>query len=126
MPGYRLFTLAYMGVFVVVGLGMRVLVGDSGLVSLGHAGFMAVGAYATVAATALVGVPFPLALFLGSVAAACLGLLVALPALRLEGPYLAIVTFGFGVAVPQLLGGGVVSAGTWATRSPKRFWGLLP
>ena len=38
LPGYRIFTVNYMAIFVIVGLGMNILVGDTGQVSLGHAG----------------------------------------------------------------------------------------
>ncbi|MCZ6806361.1 MAG: branched-chain amino acid ABC transporter permease [Deltaproteobacteria bacterium] len=104
LPGYRIFTLNYMAVFVIVGLGMNILVGDTGQVSLGHAGFMAIGAYTTVLMMTELGAPFPLALPVGGLVTALFGFLLGLPALRLQGPYLAIVTLGFGLAVTQIIG----------------------
>jgi branched-chain amino acid transport system permease protein len=104
VPGYRIFTLNYMAVFVIVGLGMKILVGDTGQVSLGHAGFLAIGAYTTVLLMTEVGAPFLLALPAGGVVAAFFGFLLGLPALRLEGPYLAIATLGFGLTVTQIIG----------------------
>ena len=104
LPGYRIFTVNYMAVFVIVGLGMNILVGDTGQVSLGHAGFLAIGAYTTVLMMTELGAPFPLALPVGGLVSALFGFLLGLPALRLEGPYLAIVTLGFGLAVTQIIG----------------------
>ncbi len=104
LPGYRIFTVNYMAIFVIVGLGMNILVGDTGQVSLGHAGFLAIGAYTTVLMMTELGAPFPLALLVGGVVTAGFGFLLGLPALRLQGPYLAIVTLGFGIAVTQIIG----------------------
>jgi branched-chain amino acid transport system permease protein len=111
VPGYRLFTLNYMGVFVIVGLGMNLLVGDTGLVSLGHAGFLAIGAYATVLLMTELSVPFPIALLAAGVVSAGFGFLLGLPALRLVGPYLAIATLGFGLAVTLIIGHSTVFGG---------------
>ena len=104
LPGYRVFTVNYMAIFVIVGLGMNLLIGDTGQVSLGHAGFLAVGAYTTVLMMTELGAPFPLALPVGGLVTAGFGFLLGLPALRLQGPYLAIVTLGFGIAVTQIIG----------------------
>jgi len=104
VPGYRIFTLNYMAIFVIVGLGMNLLVGDTGLVSLGHAGFLAIGAYTTVLLMAELSVPFALALLVGGAVSAAFGFLLGLPALRLAGPYLAIATLGFGLAVTLIIG----------------------
>ncbi len=104
LPGYRIFTFNYMAIFVIVGLGMNILVGDTGQVSLGHAGFLAIGAFTTVLMMTEVGAPFLLALPVGGLVTALFGFLLGLPALRLQGPYLAIVTLGFGLAVTQIIG----------------------
>ena len=104
LPGYRIFTVNYMAIFVIVGLGMNILIGDTGQVSLGHAGFLAIGAYTTVLMMTELGAPFPLALLVGGLVTAGFGFLLGLPALRLQGPYLAIVTLGFGIAVTQIIG----------------------
>ena len=104
LPGYRVFTLNYMAVFVIVGLGMNVLVGETGQVSLGHAGFLAIGAYTMVLLMTKLAVPFPLALVMAGFVSALFGFLLGLPALRLAGPYLAIATLGFGLAVTQIIG----------------------
>jgi len=104
LPGYRVFTLNYMAVFAIVGLGMHLLVGDTGQVSLGHAGFLAIGAYATVLGMTELGLPFFVAVPAAGVVSALFGFLLGLPALRLAGPYLAIASLGFGLAVTLIIG----------------------
>ena len=71
----------------------------TGLLSLANAGFMAVGAYISALLTIHTGMPFPLSLLLGALAAALVGLLLGLPVLRLRDVYLAIATLGFGEIV---------------------------
>src|SRR5438067_13353822 len=97
----QMFSLA--GIYVIVAQGLNLLVGYTGQTSLGHAGFYAVGAYtgALLATKAGIGfwTGFPVAIAL----AAVVGLLVALPALKLEGPYLAMVTIAFGIIVQSVL-----------------------
>src|SRR5207245_9238121 len=93
----------------VVAMGLGLLFGHTGQISLGHAGFCAIGAYASALLTLRLGLPFVVAgLVAGSVSAA-IGFLLGLPALRLSGPYLAVATLGFGLAIPQL----VVWQGSW-------------
>ncbi len=100
--GYIVYNLTLFLVYALVALSLAVLVGMTGQVSLGHAGFLAAGAYAQAALAAL-GIPYLLTL-LGAIAvAALLGLVIGVPALRLEGPYLAIATLGFGLAIQQIL-----------------------
>ena len=71
----------------------------TGLLSLANAGFMAVGAYVSALLTIHTGIPFPLSLLIGALAAALIGLLLGLPVLRLRDVYLAIATLGFGEIV---------------------------
>jgi len=104
LPGYRIFTVNYMAVFAIVGLGMHLLVGDTGQVSLGHAGFLAIGAYTTVLSMTELGAPFLLAVVLAGLVSAVFGFLLGLPALKLAGPYLAIASLGFGLAVTLIIG----------------------
>ena len=111
LPGYRIFTINYMAIFVIVGLGMNILVGDTGQVSLGHAGFLAIGAYTTVLMMTELSAPFVLALPVAGFVTAGFGFLLGLPALRLRGPYLAIVTLGFGLAVTQIIGHSAIFGG---------------
>jgi branched-chain amino acid transport system permease protein len=125
VPGYRVFTLNYMAVFAIVGLGMHLLVGDTGQVSLGHAGFLAIGAYTTALLMNEVGAPFLLALPAAGVVAALFGFLLGLPALRLTGPYLAIATLGFGLAVTLTIGASAAFGGHMGLAVPTAGLGPL-
>ncbi len=101
---YQIYTVNLMAINVIVALGLNLLVGYTGQISLGHAGFFAIGAYATLSLMLDAHLPFVLALPLGGFISAAFGFLLGLPALRLEGPYLAIATLGFGLTITQILG----------------------
>ena len=95
---YTLFVLALVALTTIVGVGLNVLLGLSGQVSLGHVGFYAIGAY--VAAILLgQGVSFWIALPVAGVLSGLVGILLALPALRVAGPYLAMITIAFAFIV---------------------------
>lgn len=100
---YYLTILNLMAVNVIVALGLNLLVGNTGQISLGHAGFVAIGAYTTVLLIKL-GIPFLLAFMASGFLAALFGLLLGIPSLKLEGPYLAIATLAFGLAVTTIIG----------------------
>lgn len=103
---YYVYILSLMAVNTVIALGLNLLVGNTGQISLGHAGFVAIGAYTTVLlmTSASIAIPFLPALIAGGLIAALFGFLLGLPALRLEGPYLAIATLGFGLAITTVIG----------------------
>ncbi len=101
--GYHLFQLAQTAVYAVAIMGLVVVTGTTGQVSLGHGAFYAVGAYATAILMTNFGWPFWATLPVAGIACAALGFAVGLPALRLSGSYLALVTFALAVAVPQML-----------------------
>jgi branched-chain amino acid transport system permease protein len=101
-PGYIVYTVTLFFVFSLVAVALMVLVGLTGQVSLGHAGFLAAGAYATSYLVAQ-GWPFLAGLAVALLVSGLLGFIIWLPALRLEGPYLAIATLGFGLAIQQVL-----------------------
>lgn len=92
-----------MAVNVIVALGLNLLVGNTGQISLGHAGFVAIGAYVSVLLLKA-GVPFIFAFIASGFVAALFGLLLGIPSLKLEGPYLAIATLAFGLAVTIVIG----------------------
>src|SRR3954462_6957014 len=100
--------------YTIAAIGLNILVGYQGQVSLGHGGLFAVGAYTSALLATRVGVPVWLCLILGSVAAGLVGALLALPTLRAKGPYLAMVTIAFSVIV-------FVVAQSWTdlTRGPE-------
>ena len=99
--GYTPFVLAMVALTAIVGVGLNILVGLTGQISLGHVGFYAIGAY-TVAILTLKGVSFWIALPLAGLIAGAIGLLLSLPALRVSGPYLAMVTIAFAFIVQHL------------------------
>ena len=99
--GYAPFVLAMVALTAIVGVGLNILVGLTGQISLGHVGFYAIGAY-TVAILSLQGVSFWIALPLAGLIAGAIGLLLSLPALRVTGPYLAMVTIAFAFIVQHL------------------------
>ncbi len=81
--------------------GQNLLIGYTGQISFGQAGFLAIGAF-TFGHLNQWGVPWPLGILVAGLVAGAFGILVGFPSLRLKGPYLAIVTMGFGIAVYQI------------------------
>ena len=108
-PGYILYLISLGLIYAIVAIGLDLLIGRTGQFSLGHAGFFAIGAYASALLTLRLGVPFLVALLVAGSVSSAVGFLLGLPALRLSGPYLAVATLGFGLAIPQL----VVWQGSW-------------
>ena len=96
---YYLFLLTTGALTVIVGVGLNVLIGLTGQVSFGHVGFYALGAYATAILTTKMGWNFWWTLPVGAVLCAAIGTLLGLVALRVRGPYLAMVTIAFGFVV---------------------------
>lgn len=90
-------------IYSIVAVGLNLLTGYAGQISLGHSALLAIGAYTTAYMTTLVGLPFLVSLVIAAVVTGLVGFLLALPALRLSGPYLAVATVGFSIAVPQLI-----------------------
>ncbi len=81
--------------------GQNLLIGYTGQISFGQAGFLAIGAF-TFGHLNQWGIPWPLGVLAAGAMAGIFGILVGFPSLRLKGPYLAIVTMGFGIAVYQI------------------------
>ena len=88
------------GIYVLLAASLNLTTGVLGELVLGHAGFMSIGAYTAALFTLHMDLPgmveFPLALLVGGGLAAVFGVFIGMPALRLRGDYLAIVTLGFG------------------------------
>ncbi|GAB7553868.1 hypothetical protein NRB_33780 [Novosphingobium sp. 11B] len=103
LNGYYAFVIGQIALLAIAGIGLNVLIGLSGQFSFGHAAFYAIGAYAVAICTSHGWLPFWLAWPLGVVIAIGVGGLLALPALRVKGPYLAMVTIAFGLVVEQTL-----------------------
>jgi branched-chain amino acid transport system permease protein len=86
-------------VFATIAVGLQITIGMAGLLVLGHAAFWAVGSYTFGMLTVHAGWNFWPAFGAAGAAAALTGLVIGLPAMRLRGDYLAVVTLGFGEAV---------------------------
>ena len=99
--------LVPIGVNIILAVSLNLTVGFLGELTLGHAGFMSVGAYAGCLFTMYCNLPvwieFPLALIIGGLVAAIFGVIIGIPALRLNGDYLAIVTLAFGEIIRSVL-----------------------
>jgi len=81
---------------IILSVSLNLINGYTGQFSIGHAGFLAVGAYTGAIVTVKLGLPFELALVVGTICAGFLGFLIGIPTLRLNGDYLAIATLGLG------------------------------
>src|ERR1700741_4602695 len=90
-------------VYAIAVLGLILLTGFNGQISLGHGAFFAVGAYTAAILIDQAGWPFWATLPVAALVCFIVGYLFGLPALRLEGHYLALATFALAVAVPQIL-----------------------
>ena len=99
---YYVYIMATLALTAVVGIGLNVLLGLTGQVSFGHVGFYALGAYTAAILTVTAGWSFWAALPVAALVAGGVGGLLALPALRVRGPYLAMVTIAFGFIVEHV------------------------
>ena len=104
-----IYLLEKVGIAVLLAVSLSVVVGFLGELSLGHAGFMCVGAYLGGKASCLLEpvlgnsfVTLLISIVVGGIVAALCGVIIGLPALRLKGDYLAIVTLAFGEIVRSL------------------------
>jgi branched-chain amino acid transport system permease protein len=103
LSNYHIFQLTLVMVYAVALLGLNMLTGYNGQVSLGHGAFYAIGAYCAAVLMDKWGVPYWATLPVAGAVCLLAGFLFGLPALRLEGLYLALATFALGVSLPQLL-----------------------
>lgn len=91
--GNYILALANLALIAIISaLGLNILTGYTGLISLGHAGFMGVGAYVAAYLINNIGLPFLLAILIGGLVSALVGVIFGSPSLRLKGLYLAIAT----------------------------------
>lgn len=100
---YTLTVAIFSGINALVAIGLCILMGSAGQVSLGQAGFYGIGAYASSVLSVKLGFP----VFLSMIAAMAVGslaaMVLAVPALRLRGHYLAVATLGFGEIINIIL-----------------------
>jgi branched-chain amino acid transport system permease protein len=90
-------------IYAILLFGLDIVVGYTGQVSLGHAGLFGIGAYTAGALVLKLGLSVWLTLPAAMAVTACFGALLALPALRVTGPYLAMVTLAFGTIIQILI-----------------------
>ncbi|MGZ5780231.1 MAG: ABC transporter permease subunit, partial [Burkholderiaceae bacterium] len=90
-------------VYAILLFGLDIVVGYTGQVSLGHAALFGIGSYTAGVLYFKLGVPFLLALPASIAVTAVFGAILALPALRVTGPYLAMVTLAFGTIIQILI-----------------------
>jgi ABC-type branched-subunit amino acid transport system permease subunit/ABC-type branched-subunit amino acid transport system ATPase component len=100
-------------IYAILLFGLDIVVGYTGQVSLGHAGLFGVGSYVTGVLVLKLGFAWYFAVPASIAIAALFGAILALPALRVTGPYLAMVTLAFGTII-QIL----INEMTWLTEGP--------
>jgi branched-chain amino acid transport system permease protein len=100
---YRVGQFTLVLVYAVAALGLNLLVGYNGQISLGHGAFFALGAYTAALLIEKDGVPHLLSVPAAGLVCFVAGYLFGVPALRLRGLYLALVTLGLAIAFPQLI-----------------------
>ena len=126
-------------IFALLALSLNVLSGYTGMISLGHAGFFLIGSYISAILTTRYSAPFPVSVVAAVVVTAASGLLLAIPALKLSGHFLAVITIAFGLIVHLLainlegITNGVSgisgiarpSLGSWSMKSDMAYYWLV-
>jgi branched-chain amino acid transport system permease protein len=100
---YRTFQFTLVLIYSIALLGLNILTGYNGQISLGHGAFYAIGAYCAAILMDKAGIPYWATIPVAGAVCLVAGFLFGLPALKLEGLYLALATFALGVSLPQLL-----------------------
>jgi len=103
IANYRVFQMTLVLAYSIALLGLNMLTGYNGQISLGHGAFYAIGAYTAAILMDKAGLPYWATIPVAGAVCFVVGFLFGLPALRLEGLYLALATFALGVAMPQIL-----------------------
>lgn len=107
--GYYTKVIMLIGINIILAVSLNLATGYLGQLPLGHAGFMAAGAYSSaifmkaVSSTLPMAAALPLGLLIGGIVAGIFGFIIGIPALRLRGDYLAIITLGFGEIIRVIL-----------------------
>lgn len=100
-PEYVIYILTLIFIYSIGIQGQNILIGYTGQISFGQSAFLIIGAF-TFGHLVRAGVPWPVCIFMSGLLAGLAGMIVGIPSLRLKGPYLAIATLGFGIAVYQI------------------------
>ena len=123
---YNVSLAAQVGIFFIAVLGLNILTGYTGQISIGHGAFMAIGGYTTAVMSRDHHTNLVVTMIMAFAICFVVGLIVGLPALRLAGVYLALVTFALAVSIPyfplqysKFLGG---SGGVQSYRTVSNLW----
>jgi len=103
LSNFRTFQFTQVYIYAIALLGLNMLTGYNGQISLGHGAFFAIGAYVSAIMMQQWGIGYAWTIPAAAIACFVAGFLFGLPALRLEGLYLALATFSLALAVPQIL-----------------------
>jgi len=103
LSNFHLFQFTQTYIYAIAMLGLNLLTGYSGQISIGHGAFYAAGAYVAAIMMDRWNIPYACTIPAAAVICFAAGYLFGLPALRLEGPYLALATFCLALVVPQIL-----------------------
>ena len=139
LTAYQLQVAVMVGIFALLTLSLNVLSGYAGMISLGHAGFFLIGSYTSAILATRFGAPFPVSLLAATIVTALSGLLLAVPALKLSGHFLAVITIAFGLILHLLsvnlefITNGVSgisgiprpSLGSWSMKSDMAYYWLV-
>lgn len=93
----------FAGINALVAIGLTILMGFAGQVSLGQAGFYGIGAYVSSILSVKFGMPVTVSIVMAMLVASFSAVVLAIPALRLKGHYLAVATLGFGEIIYVVL-----------------------
>jgi len=102
LSDYNVSLAAQVGIFFIAVLGLNILTGYTGQISIGHGAFMAIGGFTTAVMSRDHGTNLIVTILMAFAICFVVGLLVGLPALRLSGVYLALITFALAVSVPYI------------------------
>jgi branched-chain amino acid transport system permease protein len=100
-PEHLVYIATIIAIYTIGVAGQNLLIGYTGQISFGQAGFLCIGSF-TFGHLVRSGLPWYLSLPAAGLVSGVFGILVGFPSLRLKGPYLAVVTLGFGIAVYQI------------------------
>ncbi len=103
LPRYYVGEVSFIFIMCIASLGLMVLTGFTGQISFGHAAFLAIGAYAHVWFISH-DVPFVISIIAASALSGAVGLMIGLPAIRVSGLHLAMVTLAFSIILEQVIG----------------------
>ena len=108
LKNFYIFQITLAIIYAIAILGLNLLTGFNGQFSLGHSAFYAIGAYTAAIMMENMGIAYVWTLPAAAIVCFVFGFLFGLPALRLEGIYLALATFALAIAIPQVLKSSVV------------------